>query len=153
MKPLVEKILRSGLIDKATTELMEKYGMLEEGSSEQVNEDALKNATRERLEEITESLAEEVEREQALKETYLDLERLRWPVRVKIGDRLDILNALIDRQGRYYFRYQDAKLEWFTPGSPLYKGDAWRSETVLEAQLLYIEENPVAIQVTTSEVV
>jgi hypothetical protein len=154
VNPLTEKVLRSGLIDKATAELMERFGILEEGASEKVDEDVLKNATREKLVAITESLAIEVERENRIKETYLDLERIRWPVTLSLGDRegnFRALSAVIDRQGRYYFRFQDVDTKWFVPGYHIQRDDKTRVETVLEVQTLYIEDKPVAVQVTAQE--
>lgn len=156
MNPLTEKVLKSGLVDKATAELMERFGILEEGASEKVDENVLKNATREKLVAITESLAVEVEREHKIRETYLDLERLRWPVRVSVYPSQDSsttlrpgdpISAVIDRQGRYYFRYQDVNVSWFVPGYELMREG--KKETILEAQTLYIEDKPVAVQVTT----
>lgn len=153
--PLAEKILKSGLIDKATASLMEKFGLLEEGASDTVNEDNLKNATREKLEEITETLAEEIEKQHALRETYLDLERLRWPAVVNVlsGETVlhEAVSAVVDRQGRYYFRFQDVDLEWFCPGRFLSKVGNGSPETIIESQVLYIEEKPVAVQVAVMD--
>lgn len=156
MNRLVEKVLESGLIDKSAAELLERMGLLDEGASEKVDENKLKGATRLKLIEITESLAVEVEREHKIKETYLDLERLRWPVTItSIFNGSDCITGsftgVIDRQGRYYFRVQDAKAEWFVPGYTLHREGqpSTKFETILESQMLYLEENPVALQVTT----
>jgi len=153
MKPLTEKILRSGLVDKHTAEMMERYGILEEGASEKVNEDALKSATREQLVRLADELSEEVEKSNILRETALDLERLRWPVKISIlnGTILtkDGLNAVIDRQGSYYFRAQDVKKEWFVPGYSIRREGVAKDEMLLESQELFLEETPVCIQVST----
>lgn len=172
MKPLTEKILKSGIIDKHTAALMEHYGMLPEGATEKVNEDALKGATQAQLVKLADDLMDEVERANALRETVLDLERLRWPVEVKAirghrpGDPLTDKSifiaggivGVIDRQGRYYFRIQDVNEEWFVPGYEMERNVTvdgrkieFRKETILEAQKLFIDDNPVCIQVTASE--
>ena len=153
-KALVEKILRSGLVDKATAALMEQWGYLEPGSAEKANEGALKNATKDTLNKLAEDLAGEVEREYVLKETHLDLERIRWPVTVSTirnsqGDEVaKNVSAVIDRMGRYYFRAQDANPDWFVPGFVFERLNGL-SETVLEKQILFINETPVCIQVST----
>lgn len=155
MNPLTEKVLKSGLIDKATAELMEKFGMLEEGAASKVEENILKNATKEKLEQITEALAEEVERQQTLRETYLDLNRLRWPVKVSVWNGLSKvvdhdIDAVIDREGRYYFRAQDVDEHWFVPGYVIVRKGKKR-ETILESQKLFIDETAVCLQVQTQE--
>jgi hypothetical protein len=159
MKPIVEKVLSSGLVDKATAQLMEQWGYLPEGSADKVNEDKLKDATQETLTKLAADLATEVEKEHALRETYLDLERLRWPVTdisLKKPDEAEgspllaeKLVAVVDRMGRYFFRIQDVKQEWFVPGYFLVRetGD----EKVLQSQVLYVGEQGVCIQVTTDK--
>jgi hypothetical protein len=160
MKPIVEKVLSSGLVDKATAQLMEQWGYLPEGSADKVNEDKLKNATQETLTKLANDLATEVEKEHALRETYLDLERLRWPVsNISIskpsgvaGESIslaDKLVAVVDRMGRYFFRIQDVKQEWFVPGYYLVRESG--EEKILQAQVLYVGEQGVCIQVTTDK--
>lgn len=153
MSQLTEKILRSGLVDKHTAALMEKYGLLEEGSTEKVNEDALKGATRAQLERLAEDLAVEAEREFALKETMLDLSQLRWPVTVRVnsdGVKSAPMSALIDRMGRYYFRPQDVNKSWFVPGYSIDR-DGYLPQTIIESTELFVGDQVVAIQVSVSE--
>lgn len=158
MKPIVEKVLASGLVDKATAQLMEVWGYLPEGSVEKVNEDKLQNATKEQLTQLANDLAVEVEKEHALRETYLDLERLKWPTKIIDIVRPDILGeqllavdlvALIDRMGRYYFRIQDVKQEWFVPGYLMRR--ATGPEKILQSQVLYVGEQGVCLQVSTDK--
>jgi len=156
MKPIVEKVLSSGLVDKATAKMMEMWGYLPEGAADKVNEDKLKNATQETLTALANDLAIAVEQEHALRETYLDLERIKWPVSIDgiyqpmAGQPVEVtgkLVAVVDRMGRYYFRIQDVKQEWFVPGYLLYiKG---RSEKILQAQVLYVGSQGVCMQITT----
>ena len=49
LKPVVEKVLASGLVDKNTAKLMEIWGYLPDGASDKVKEDKLKNATKEQV--------------------------------------------------------------------------------------------------------
>ena len=158
MKPIVEKVLASGLVDKATAQLMEQWGYLPAGSVEKVDEDKLKNATQETLTKLASDLATEVEKEHALRETYLDLERLRWPAAIEsiskpmLGQPEVIatnLVSVVDRMGRYYFRIQDVDKEWFVPGYLLRKNGS--DEKILQAQVLYVGEQGVCIQVTTDK--
>lgn len=158
MKPIVEKVLASGLVDKATAQLMEQWGYLPEGSVERVDEDKLKNATQETLTKLASDLATEVEKEHALRETYLDLERLRWPAAIEriskpmLGQPEVIatnLVSVVDRMGRYYFRIQDVDKEWFVPGYLLRKNGS--DEKILQAQVLYVGEQGVCVQVTTDK--
>lgn len=158
-RPLIDKVLESGLVDKATAKLMESWGYLPEGSADKVNEDKLKNATQETLTKLAGDLATEVEKEHALRETYLDLERLKWPVSnisIKVstfesGQPVQLaekLVAVVDRMGRYFFRIQDVKEEWFVPGYYLVRETG--EEKILQAQVLYVGDQGVCIQVTTS---
>jgi len=156
MKPIVEKVLSSGLVDKATAKMMETWGYLPEGAADKVNEDKLKNATLETLTNLANDLAVAVEQEHALRETYLDLERIKWPASIEgiyqpmAGQPVELarnLTAVVDRMGRYYFRIQDVAQEWFVPGYLLcHKG---RNEKILQAQILYVGDQGVCMQVTT----
>lgn len=162
MKPLVEKVLSSGLVDKATAELMEVWGYLPGGAAEKVNEDALKDATQEKVANLARELAVEVEKEHSLRETYLDLERIKWPAQVRLNPPsgvspgvllpLSLMNAVVDRMGRYYFRIQDVNPEWFVPGFTLSQttptGDL-KYERIYQSQVLYIGEQGVCVQVST----
>jgi hypothetical protein len=169
MKPIVKKVLESGLVDKHYAQLMEQWGYLPEGSTELVKTDALKGATKEQLQKLAEDIGNEVDKERALKETQLDLDKIRWPVEVTVlkkgeGDHLDgvahKVPAVIDRMGRFYFRIQDVADVWFVPGylitrEVMNKDNGARAivkELILEKDVLYIGEQPVCIQVTTTPV-
>jgi hypothetical protein len=166
MSKLVEKVLRSGLVDKHTVALLEKFGSLEPGSTEKVNEGALKNATKQQLTALAEDLALEVEREAVIRETYLDLEKLRYPATgISLYDAgkgiatVSGLSAMQDRMGRYFFRYQDVDYNWFCIGMELEKTKAQSGEmhypareAIIAQEILYIDETPVCIQITTEKV-
>ena len=152
MKPIVEKVLKSGIVDRGMVELLERWGSLPEGSSELLKNETLKDATKEQLQKFAEDLANEVATAHALKETNLDLDRLRWPVEVAVLDQYKSqiagkVTAVIDRMGRYFFRIQDVKKEWFVPGFVIVRGDS--KETILESDALFVGSEAVAIQVTT----
>lgn len=162
--PVVKKVLRSGLIDKATVELMEMYGMLPSGASNLVNEKNLENATRDKLEKLAEDLAVVVERDYKIRETHLDLERIRWPAIVDIqefdgssprGFVATEVSASMDQMGRYYFRFKEAKESWFVPGYKIIRKSSKThtvSEVILEPpQILYKGETPICYQVSVME--
>jgi hypothetical protein len=156
-KSIIDKVLESGLVDKATAELMEHFGYIAPGSAEKVNEDKLKDSTKEHLTKLANELAVEVEKENALRETYLDLERIRWPVTINIIAKGSTtlengaeLQGVMDRMGRYYFRIQDVDPSWFAPGFIIRrstpKGPVM--ETIWQSQTLYIGEVGVCVQVS-----
>lgn len=161
LKPIAKKVLESGLIDKSMAELMEKWGHLPEGSSELVNEDALKDVTKDHLYKLASELATEVDKEHALRETNLDLDRIRWATKVNIRTGSGIvavdLDAVMDRMGRYYFRHADVREEWFVPGyyierqvgRPHDEKPQTLIEVIIERQVLFIGESPVCYQVAT----
>lgn len=162
MKPIVEKVLASGLIDRSMVEYLEKLQMLPEGSADLVREDAFKNATRAHMIGLAEELAAEVEKEHRIRETSLDLASIRWPVVVDIyrpiPDGLDgvahDVGGVIDRMGRLYFRVEDAAESWFVPGyiiRRLSKKDAAGVRSIiLEKQLLYVGDEPICWQISTT---
>lgn len=161
MKPLVEKMLKSGLVDKHTAEIMERWGQLPDGSADLVPKENLKNATKEQLSKLVEEIAEEVEVEDRIRETTLDLNAIRWPMPVsfiiKQTNGFDSvvarnLSAVIDRMGRLFFRAPDVRQEWFVPGYFLelnvpFSERPVRKE-VLEVTPLFVGEQTVAIQVS-----
>lgn len=162
MKPLVEKMLNSGLVDKATTKIMEQWGLLPDGSVDKTREDALKNATREHLLQLAEDLATEVEKTNSLRETSLELDKIRWPAEVSIMDeaggyKVQWLQCVVDRMGRYYFRIQDVDKSWFIPGFTLARKIAdgvmvtHVREMITESQVLFVNDVEVCVQVSTKK--
>lgn len=156
MSDLSKKILESGLIDEATAEMMEKWGVLDAGEADLAKKATLKNATREQLIQFADEIGEEVDRQRRLKETMLDLNQLRWPIQVRLGgeggDQITgPITALVDRMGRYYFRPQDVTDRSFlVPGRALVTfpdGNA-KTDVILEVTELFIGEDVAAIQVS-----
>lgn len=154
MNEVTKKVLESGLVDTAMAQMMEKWGVLPEGSSELTKNDRLKNATREQLVKFGEELGDALDRERRLKETMLDLNYLRWPAWVQIistrpGDPItEGISGVIDRMGRYYFRPKDVKKEWFVPGYILRRGAHGQNEVILEVSELFVGDQVAALQVS-----
>jgi len=165
MKPIVQKVLESGLIDQATADLMDRFRMLPEGASQLVRENALKDATQSSLRSLAESLAVEVEKEHKIRETYLDLERIRWPATVTFAEMqkpfdpafplymflAEDVVGVQDRMGRLYFRIDEVRGPWLKPGNKILRkkaGDsAMTATTILESQQLFIDDQPACWQV------
>jgi hypothetical protein len=175
MSDLTKKILESGLVDEATARLMERWGNLPEGSAELTKNkpEHLQNATREELMKFAEDIGEEVDKQRRMRETMLDMDRLRFPVHVKIYKQHIItddgahmgktlvagnVNGVIDRMGRYYFRFQDVRENWFVPGYVIQKQESGEEkvtfslEEITESQVLSAGESPVCIQVSVQAV-
>jgi hypothetical protein len=157
VKPIIEKVLASGLVDRSVAEYMEKLGLLPEGAVEIVNEDALKGATKEHLTTLAKDLAEEVEREHKIRETSLDLDRLRFPVTVEIEDGLKTVRenvpGVVDRMGRFYFNIVDVDKSWLTVGYTISRRTYDNMKLgghIVEAQLLYVGDAPVCWQVSVA---
>lgn len=165
MKELTKKVLESGLVDQKTVELMEKWGTLPEGSAELAKDPKLKDATKADLLKFAEEIGYEVEKRAKLHESMLDLDKIRWPTSVSVhmlrGDRSDLnhsalvadsVSCVIDRMGRFYFRFQDVDSRWFVPGYLIRRHNAAQMEEILESDVLYIGEQPVCVQVTTRSI-
>jgi hypothetical protein len=164
MSDLTRKILSSGLVDEYTATLMEKWGYLPEGAAAiaKDKENVLKNATKEQLTKLAEDIGDEIERKARLKESMLDLDKIRWPAMVSIWNAEGVplahhIGAVIDRLGRYYFRPADVKSDWLVPGFSLTRTvsistdfqNKEETETILEVTSLYVDETVMAIQVST----
>jgi hypothetical protein len=157
---LKEKILSSGLVDRHTAEMLERWGYLQPNDAERVDEDALKDATQNQLYKLAEDIAEVIDRDKVIRETNLDLKRLKWPTVVSIFNsslKMEVtiaenIDALIDSLGRLYFRIQDIDPDWFVPGYIIERQTSRGPvrETVTEASTLYTGEDPIAFQVSVS---
>lgn len=163
MKPIIEKVLKSGLVDKHMVEMMEKFGQLPPGSVDLVREDALKDATKNQLYKLAEEIGNEVDKERTLRETQLDLDKVRWPALVNQittdkGEALALqVPCVIDRMGRLYFRIQDVNEAWFVPGYTLTRTELDKTrvgylnefkDQIIESSVLYADSTPVCVQVS-----
>jgi hypothetical protein len=154
MSELTKKILESGLVDAATASMMEKWGVIPEGSAELARHKELEGATKEQLIKFAEDIGNEVDKQRRLKETMLDLNQLRWPAKIEISNgKNDILvgpfTAIVDRMGRYYFQPNLDTLKWLVPGFVLHNRELSESETILEVTELFVGDQVAAIQVST----
>lgn len=167
MSELSKKILESGLVDEATARLMERWGVLEEGSADLAKEAMLKNRGREELIKFADAIEVELDKARKLRETNLDINQMKWPVHIRsirgaengsIIGRPYItgsLTAMIDRMGRYYFRPADVQMAWFVPGYAIERDVSAQgqrhnqTEIILEVSELYVGDQVAAIQVST----
>lgn len=157
MNTLSKLMLESGLIDEAMAKMFQRYGIIDETASEATKRSSMESATRDELVRFADRVEEEVEKRRKIRESMLDLNQIRWPVMVSIydGDKyLAQITGVIDRLGRYYFRAQDVKRAWFSPGFTFFRvehsGDIGR-EAILEVTELSIGEEVAAIQVSTKK--
>lgn len=157
MSELTKRILESGLVDEATAELMEHWGALPEGSADLAKgkSEALAKATKATLTKLAEKIGSEADTVRRLRETVLDLNQIKWPTEVNVfgpdGEVARHVVCVIDRMGRFFFRPQDVKKEWFVPGFVLRRTENTKmpEETILEVSELFIGDQVVAIQVST----
>ncbi len=161
LRPLTQKVLESGLVDRQTVKMLEAWKYLPSGSSDEVKEDALKNATREQVIALAEELGEELEKQSLIRETSLDLRDMKWPVTVSIyktGDEwpsrallVQSVSAMMDRMGRYYFQINSVKEEWLVPGYQFERMEKGGHvlETLTERQQLFTGDQPICWQVST----
>lgn len=165
---LTRTVLETGLVDEHMAQMLEKWGTLPDGASQYVNNEALKEVTKDGLQKLAEKIGDEVEKHRILRETQFDLDRLRWPVVVALHRPTQYgrefiasgIQAVIDRMGRYYFRPDEIDEKWFVPGNYV---ERWANnpeqppamkqflQQVVEAQFLYIGEQKVAMQVSVRE--
>lgn len=75
-------------------ELMERWKYLPEGAAALVNEDALKNATMKQLEKLAMEIGDEIDKEHALRESMVDLDRLKWPASITVKTDKEIIGPL-----------------------------------------------------------
>lgn len=156
MTPLTTKLIKNGFIEKTTIEMFEKMGLVENGATTLVHENAAKEATRETLYKVVSDLEEIIEKDYHIRETYLDLERIRWPATINIKKTkaeeplVKGIAASVDRMGRYYIRMADSKLSWFVVGYLIFKDTPLgvMEETITNVQTLYIGSKPACIQIT-----
>lgn len=167
---LTKTMLESGLVDKGMAKLMEKWGYLPDGATQYIGDAKFQEATRAAL---ADHIEEVVEKTRDLRETKLDLDRMKWPIEVEIrgpkamADKAFIWSgtALVDALGRFYFRAQDVDLDWFVAGATWVETQETTKEQwnvrdlkirrlgrkVMEVQKLFSGEREIAIQVSCDD--
>jgi hypothetical protein len=106
MKPIVEKILKSGLVSKHTAALMERWGSLEPGSVEMVGEEDLRKASKKTLMKFAEDIGELIESDRhEILETRLSID-VSEPMLVSTEYPDGIKKSIVvfkDMMGNYIF--------------------------------------------------
>lgn len=98
MKPLIEKILKSGLIDKNTAKMFERWGTLGPEVTDLVEKEKV---TKETLNEFVEQISELLDAEQAvMRETRLEVQ-VRPPVSIYCPRLGADFSGVEDQMGRY----------------------------------------------------
>jgi hypothetical protein len=156
IKPLTKKILESGIIDESMAAIMERWGALPEGAAALAANKDIEHATKAQLIKLADEVGDEVEKALRLRESMLDLDKLKWPVTVTVRAPEGLVipeavTALIDRVGRYYFRAQDIGAQFLVPGYVIVNFPSLSEETILEVTELYVGEDVAAIQVSTTK--
>jgi len=160
MKPIVEKILKAGLVDKHTTQLMEKWGQIDRGASDLVGADDLKKASEESLTQFAEEVEMLIEKDrEELRETRLAIQvgepmLVEWTSKIIgapsfSGDiHMNHNHKIVvfkDNAGNFIFPLLEKNSIY--PGAAFQTKDGERWE-ILDSSVLYIGEQPYAIQVS-----
>lgn len=174
MKPVTQKLLELQLLSTDIIKSMENWGALPKGSSENLGHFFDKPVST-NLYKLMKDLEDLLDQELEVHETNPDLANLKWPIEVTIysqmPDNLDEVPphirksyfkgrvlAVRDIAGKFYCRIEDVKEDWFVPGYKLTFDycnpdlgslilKSW--ETISERQILYVDDVPVCIKVTT----
>lgn len=142
MKPLVKKILESGLVDKHSALMFEKWGQLEPGSADMVGKKEITEKTLEAFAEDIEALMES-EADQ-VRETRLEVHVL--PPQEYFCPELGTFPAVRDNMGNLIVS-PDLNIQ---RGHKVTEGkEMWDlgSAEVLDIELLYLDDKIVAKQV------
>lgn len=160
MKKLVKKILTSGLVDKHTAQLMEKWGTLESGSADLVNKE-LKKMSDKALIDFAEELGELVEKERAkVQETKLSINvgdptLVTWTkLHLENGasykvSRNRVLAVFKDEAGNFVF--PPTEKPFVSEGSVFMETTSGTTHEVKELVPLYTGDHLYGIQVTPGE--
>jgi len=150
MKKIVEKILESGLVDKHTALLLEKWGQLERGASDVVGKNDLRKASEDALIKFAEEIDDLIEEtKQELRETRLQIE-VGEPLLVHWADPFLEHKTVVfrDRAGDFIFPLSEQKNLY--PGALFTINEkGWR---IYSSQKLYKGDQVYAIQVWAEEV-
>lgn len=161
MKAIVSKILKSGLVEKHTAQLLEQWGSLPDGSTELVKNVTIQDLTEAQLIRLVEDISEELESSLSVKETVLDLDKLQWPVEVSVIEydkkgnyRSEAkVSAVEDNMGNMYFRADEAPLKLLIPGNYVCRAnvsDLKKLQTIASVDPMYMDQTPICYRVTFS---
>lgn len=146
MKPITKKILESGLVDKHTAALMERWGVgLERGASDLVGKEDLRKASAETLTSFASELEELLDNEdETLRESRNPIEVESWAALKDVASK-QLFTAPVDRSLSYIFP-PTITPEMLTPGR-IYEDQNEDRLEVLEHTDLYVDETLFAFQV------
>lgn len=157
MKPVVKKVLESGLVSKHTAKLMEKWGSLDRGASSLVDSEVVQK-TEQALADFAEELDELVSRErEKIQETKLC---------INIGNPVLVTWVLVDVGGKNYdaltktrkipvfrdemgnFLFPTTEEPFISEGNKFEETSSGKVHEIKEFVPLYMGEYPYGIQVT-----
>ena len=153
MKPIVEKMLKSGLVSKHTAMLMEKWGTLDRGASELVGQDDLRKASEETLLQFAEELDTLVEEERrSIHETRLTIE-VGKPFLIRPLPNSALITAgtvvFMDEMGNFIFPKFGEWVEIGNQFQQVANGQCWE---IGEVTPLFVGENQYAHQVKATKI-
>ena len=146
MKPLVKKILESGLVDKHVAKMMERWCLLDEGAEELVGKSTI---TKETLQEFVDDIEDLLEKDSEMRETRLEVQVSKPPVDLYCPTT-GVFSAVEDMMGKYVVSPKvrlDRGSRIWPDGVPSEKPH-W---TALEVEPLYQGDVLVAYQVTVDK--
>lgn len=143
MKPLMKKILESGLVDRRVAAMLEGWGQLEPGAMELVGQ---KQLTEENLKQFAEEIDELVstEREQ-LRETRFEI-KVSGPHEVWVDDKM--FSAYRDEFGRYLVSETTDPSIFASEDTIIIDGKLYE---VLDFEVLYRGEAAAAIEIRVGD--
>lgn len=162
MKPIVQKIIESGLVDRHAVQLMEKWGQIDRGASELVGTKDLRAATETSLTQFAEEIEDLIDRDrEELRETRLAIQvgepiLAQWmyaqtessdgaKVSMYVGGKIVLFR---DNMGNFMFPLSAEGQVY--PGAVFQTNDETRW-TILRSEKLYVGDHPYTIQVQAEE--
>lgn len=148
MKPLVRKILESGLVSKHTAKMMEHWGWLEEGASDLASKSLMERDTKVLLSKLAEDIGDLLEDEYKIRETRLD-HNVRRSLSVRVPD-----GRVVDADEDYMGHLIILVGVGIGRGDVLYSSDGVVAlYRVLDVDNMYIGATVVGHQLTVEDLV
>jgi hypothetical protein len=145
MKPIVKKIIESGLVDRHAVQLMEKWGQVDRGASDLVGRQDLRAATETSLTKFAEEVEGLIEQDrEEVRETKLAIQ-VGSPILATYGGQKIVLFR--DNMGNFLFPLTAEGQ--IIPGS-LFQTTDDVSWVVLSSEKLFVGDQPYTIQVQAS---
>lgn len=155
MKELVQKAIESGLIDKTTAQLLEKWRMIESGSADKVPMDEMRKSVTELATELANLVDTEIV---VMPEMVLDIDKLNFNESATIIALQGQLNLITetarDAFGRFVFRVsKDEKTRFdatVSPGS-LIKDEHGNYFKIKKVEKSYVDDSVGHLYCTVTE--